>query len=117
MSGLVTEADPRIDCLEWHVRFHQIHADAGWDPIPRADLEARYVFYYRWLAEQQLIDVDSTSIDRGFELFKSAITNAGWKFIPKICDKFVALDTPERTLKQDEQYLRRRYKAIFGEEA
>ncbi len=117
MFGFHMTHDPKIDCLEWHVKFHATHAAAGFEPIPREHSARRYVFLYQWLAERGLVNVSPASIDTEFVLYKSALTPKGWRFFPKICDRFVALDEPGRTIQKDERYLRARFKAILGEDA
>lgn len=109
--------NPKLDCIEFHVKFHKIHADAGWEPISRIDIENRYLFYYQWLINKNLIDVTPAAIDESFILYKNNVTEKGWKFLPKVHDKFVALMVPGRTREQDESYLNKRYKKLVGDEA
>lgn len=106
--------EPRIDCLPFHLEFHEIHARGPFDPVPIGELKDRFVFYHRWLATQGFIDADPDQIDEDFELYLRNITEDGLKFMRKVHDRFVALMVPGRSIEQDRKYLERRRKAIFG---
>jgi len=106
----------KIDCLEWHIDFHNTHANAGWSEISNDHIENRFIFYYRWLAKHKLITVPEESISNKLEMYMDMLTPEGHKFLAMVHDKFVSLDKPERTLKQDELYLLKRYKAVVQNE-
>lgn len=106
--------NPKIDWLELHIKFHKVHSDAGWDPIPNEEIENRFVFYHQWLSQKELIDTQGQSIDKKFILYKDQITEKGWQFLPKVQDRFISLMSPDRSQEQDIKYLNKRYKKLVG---
>ena len=105
----------KLDWLQLHIKFHETHANSGWEPVSENEVKRRFIYYHQWLEKKGLTEIDEFPIDEEFVLYENQVTEKGWKFLKKVHDRFISLQTPGRSIEEDKKYLEKRYDQIIGE--